>query len=168
MFAKVRHNVRQPLVSLAGALAASTLVLALAASPARAGDRDADQWMRVVSERLQGEVREVPAAPAAVRMRAAAIVGVHFGADGEAFATSLDTPTGNRSLDDEALRAVNRVAFPALPASLRGRARIVPVELFFTTPELARDRAGVRVQAKDLAARVRPRAADVPAGRPLG
>jgi hypothetical protein len=168
MLRKARHNVRQPLVTLLGTVAASTLCLGLAAAPARAGELDRHQWVRAVTKSLHEQIRPSPAVPVAVRMQKAAIVGAHFDGEGQLLATSLDVPTGNRVLDDEALRAVNHTAFPRLPAEMRGRVRMIPVEIFFATPQANRNRASVRRQSLDLAASVRQLHAEVPAGQPIG
>ncbi|WP_176484726.1 TonB C-terminal domain-containing protein [Sphingomonas spermidinifaciens] len=168
MFAKASQNVRQPILSLLGAVAASTLALGLAVAPARATGDERREWTARVSGSLQNQVRDVPSVPAAIRTQKAAIVAAHFDREGRLYATSLDVPTGNRILDDEALRAVNATAFPPMPASMRGRVRVVPVEVFFSTPGANRARPQVRRTALDLAARIQKFHAEVPAGQPQG
>lgn len=166
MFVKASQNVRHSIVSILGAAAASTLVLGIAAAPARAAGDDARAWTARVSGDLQQQLRETPTVPAAVRMQKAAVVAAHFDRDGRVYATSLDVATGNRIL--EALRAVNAIAIPALPASMRGRVRVVPVEVFFGTPNANRARPAIRRTALDLAARIQQSHAEVPADRPQG
>ncbi len=168
MFVKASQNVRHSIVSVLGAAAASTLVLGVAAAPARAAGEDARAWTAQVSGSLQQQIREMRGVPAAVRMQKAAVVAAHFDRDGTLYATSLDVPTGNRVLDNEALRAVNATAIPALPASMRGRVRVVPVEVFFGTPNANRARPAIRRTALDLAARIQQSHAEVPAVRPQG
>jgi outer membrane biosynthesis protein TonB len=168
MFAKASQNVRQPIATFIGAVAASTLVLGIAAAPARAAGDERSDWAARVSGSLQHQIREMPAVPAAVRVNKAAIVGVHFDSQGKLFATSLDVPTGNRVLDNEALRAVNATVFPPLPASMRGRTQIVPVEVFFTASQAHRSRPDIRRAALDLGRRVRQDHAEVPAAQPIG
>lgn len=167
MFVKASQNVRHSIVSILGAAAASTLVLGIAAAPARAAGDDARAWTARVSGDLQQQLRETPTVPAAVRMQKAAVVAAHFDRDGRVYATSLDVATGNRILDDEALRAINAIAIPALPASMRGRVRVVPVEVFFGTPNANRARPAIRRTALDLAARIQHFHAEVPAGQPV-
>lgn len=168
MFAKASQNVRQPILSMLGAVAASTLVLSVAAAPARAAGDEPRLWAARASDALRAEVRELPSVPVAVRMQKAAIVAAHFDRAGRLYATSLDVPTGHRVLDDEALRAVNAAAFPPLPATMRGRVRVVPVEVFFSTPNANRARPAIRRTALDLAARIRQSHAEVPADRTNG
>lgn len=168
MFVKASQNVRHSIVSVLGAAAASTLVLGMAAAPARAAGDEAREWTARVSGDLQQQLRETPTVPVAVRLQKAAVVAAHFDRDGRVYATSLDVATGNRILDNEALRAVNAIAIPALPASMRGRVRVVPVEVFFGTPNANRSRPAIRRTALDLAARIQQSHAEVPADRPQG
>lgn len=167
MFVKASQNVRHSIVSILGAAAASTLVLGIAAAPARAAGDEGREWTIRVSNSLQQQIREMQGVPAAVRMQKAAVVAAHFDREGKLYATSLDVPTGNRVLDNEALRAVNATDFPALPAAMRGRVRVVPVEVFFGTPNANRARPQIRRTALDLAARIGQSYAEVPAVQPV-
>jgi hypothetical protein len=166
MFRTTRQNVSHPILATLGAFAASALCLGVAAAPAHAGDDEGRAWTARVSNSLESQLRVQPAVPAAVRAQKAAVIGAHFNRDGVLYATSLVVPTGNRILDDEALRAVNAIRFPPLPAAMRGDVRVVPIEVFFGAPDAHRNAAQVRRTALDLPRRIQQYQAVVPADQP--
>lgn len=164
MFGKA-DQIAQSLRSLLFITGAGALAAGLAAPASARGD-DRSIWTAAVTRSLQQQVRVIDAVPASVRASKAAIVGAHFNADGTLRSASLDRSTGIAVLDAEALRAVGKTDFPVLPASMRGKARMVPVEVFFSAPGANPGRAAIRDEALSLSAGARRYYATVPAGRP--
>ena len=131
MRSTIAHAARS-VSSFALAAVFSTALVAGAVAPAAAHSVAGPDWKSTVSHRLDANIRPVAAVSEAARESAAAVVAAHFDAEGHYIGSTLEQPTGNRMLDHEAVRAVNAVNYPQLPASLRGSPRTVPMEAVFS------------------------------------
>lgn len=135
--------------ALAGAVLCGSMLLAATVTPAAARPQPmgAKEWKANVSRQLDGSIRQINLVSDDVRQRSAAIVAVHFDDAGQMHHVSLEHGTGERLLDKEAVRAVRSLRYPTLPAEMRGKVKVVAMEVFFGDPQLNPGRAQVRVAA---------------------
>ncbi|SNS82988.1 TonB family C-terminal domain-containing protein [Sphingomonas laterariae] len=156
-------------VSSAGALLLSAACVMGAVGPARAAEANApltiSDWALDVSQQIDAELR----APSTFRGDAAtARVQISFDAAGAFTGASVARSSGNGSIDREAVRVANAIAYPAFPEGLRGQAQTVNMEVHFGTAANPHYAARERQLAERLAAAPR-KAKDVEtAALPIG
>jgi hypothetical protein len=153
------------LVSAFGAVAASTMMLGIAAAPVRAEPvgTPADAWVDRIEASLRSNIRPMAFVPVSIRREKAAIVLARFDGEGRLASLSLGQETGSPALDAEAVRAAGQTRIPRLPRTMRGNTRVVPIEVYFVPPEQHRARVAVRRASQQLAARAAR--TGVPTGR---
>ncbi|MBW4329479.1 TonB C-terminal domain-containing protein [Stakelama sp. CBK3Z-3] len=138
-------SITRSVSGLALAAVFGTALVAGAVSPAAANGVSDPDWQTTVSHRLSANIHPMSAILAATRDQAGAVVAAHFDADGNYVGNTLEKGTGNHVLDHEAVRAVDAVKYPQLPANLRGTPRTVAMEVFFS--DEARQKSGEAMRA---------------------
>ncbi len=106
--------------------------VAPASASAQTAEMSTARWTQIVEHRLNTSVRPSPGTPDFLLREKVAVVGAHFDADGAFTGVTLERPTGLKSLDREAIRATKSLAYPALPASMRGMPRVVAMRVGFS------------------------------------
>ncbi len=165
MTTKKSTHAATALTSAFAAIACSTALLFGTVAPAQAHDTKADarKWQGRVTEHLNSRIRASQSISPGMRNRPAAVMVAEFDHEGRHVTTRLAQSSGHDTIDREAVRIVTTMEFPDLPASLRGRSRVVPVEVFFGNSDMNRHASAVRARSKAILAS--HRANDVPVGQ---
>jgi hypothetical protein len=116
-------------VSAVGALAVSAATLFVAAGPVKAATPTVAAWEAQVADKIDA-AREPGAVQNPTRMTKAE-VAADFTADGDFAGARLARSSGNRVIDGRALKVANRIAYPPLPAGLRGTPQTIRLNLYF-------------------------------------
>lgn len=146
--------------SSAGALLLSATCAA--AGPARAADTVPNapltvaDWQDAVGTQLDARLR-LPAHALDHRDHLIAAVNVSFDKDGGLAGARIAQPSGSTAVDGEVLRIARGIAYPPLPAGLRGRPQTVTLQAYFGEAagprELARHEDAVRALANRMPAK---------------
>jgi TonB family protein len=130
MFNIDKSDIQRFAVSAVGAIALSATSLFAAAGPVKAATPlTVADWQSAVAQKVEA-VRE-PINTASPSKLTKAQVAVHFTADGDYAGATLARSSGNKAVDARALKVAAQVAYPALPAELRGTAQTVAINLYF-------------------------------------
>ena len=151
-----RSDMQRVAVSTVGALILSTACVAGAIAPARAAEPNAPlttgDWQARVSRQLDAKM-SIPAFTLRNDDHAIATINVRFDADGVFSGASLAKSSGLAAIDSSALRTARAIAYPALPAGLRGKPQTVAVQLYYGIAADGEDAAGRKRAFEALAAR---------------
>lgn len=121
-------------VSSTGALLLSAACVLGAVSPVRAAEVNApltvSDWQADVGRQIDAELRT----PATFRGNSAiTTVAIRLDAGGALASAKVAQSSGSGAIDREAIRVANRIAYPALPAGLRGEPQTVMMQVYFGT-----------------------------------
>lgn len=156
-------------VSSAGALLLSAACVIGAVSPARAAEPNApltiSDWQANVGRQINAELRT----PATFRSdTATATVAIALDAGGDFTAAKVAKSSGNGAIDREAIRVASRIAYPALPAGLRGQPQTVTMQVYFGTATSADTAAHQQRAVERLAATAKKAKRIETAALPIG
>ena len=130
MFTLDRTDAQRIAVSAMGALVLSATCVFGAVAPARAAaPQTAPAWAAQVQDRVANvRMDDARFAPRTIRT---ADVALRFAADGSFAGASLARSSGSAMLDAQAVKVASRLAYPPMPAAMRGAARTVRLQLAF-------------------------------------
>jgi TonB family protein len=144
MFNFTNTDLQRFAVSAAGAIALSAVCVGAAVAPAKAAPAPLTvaEWQQTVADRIDTmpKPRTMPE-PSTLTQAA---VTAHFNDEGEFAGATLARSSGNRAVDRSALRVAGRIAYPTLPAGLRGTPQDVRMNIYFGSPTTASDYAALR------------------------
>ena len=152
MFAFDKKDFQRFAVSTIGAITLSAACVVAAVGPVRAGvptPFTVSDWQSNVEKQIDARMRGTTAV---LPNWAAndAVVSVRFTADGDYAGATLAQSSGVGLYDDHALNIARHVAYPALPAGVRGTAQTVEMRLSYgDAPEAFRRTAKPQLAKAD-------------------
>lgn len=151
MFAFDKKDFQRFAVSTIGALTLSAACVAAAVGPVHAGAPSpltVSDWQNNVEKQIDARMRTSGALPD--WSAGDAVVNVRFTADGDYAGASLAQSSGVGLYDAHALNIARHVAYPALPAGVRGTAQTVEMRLSYgDAPQTLRTNAKPQLAKAD-------------------
>jgi TonB family protein len=147
-------DIQRMAVSAIGALLVSTSFIVATVAPAKAAEPNAPltiaDWQGDVGRQIDARM-QMPAHALDRRDHAVARVDARFDADGALTGVTLNSSSGVAVLDQASLRTARQIAYPPLPAGLRGKPQTVTLVLYYGTAATDYDAARQRSQVEALA-----------------
>jgi TonB family protein len=132
-----RIDIQRLAVSAIGALIVSTACVAAATTPLHAAEitntpLTINDWQKSVEHQIDRNLRSPAGLNDGVMRKVH--VAIRFDEQGKIAGARVVRSSGLATADAEALRVANKIAYPALPAGLRGHAQTIGMNLLFATP----------------------------------
>lgn len=123
-----KYDVQRIAISAIGAITLSSACVLAAVAPAKAeAPATLAAWQGQVEQRV-ARANDMSGAPGALTR---ADVALRFTAEGDFAGARLARSSGSRPIDARAVQVASRVAYPQLPAMMRGSARDVTLRVYF-------------------------------------
>lgn len=132
MFMFDRIDASRFAVSAFGAIALTAACVGATVAPARAADLPVspEAWQTSVERQIAARDDRFATAMESGKS-AEAVLAVRFSADGDYAGADIARSSGDAKLDRHAVAVASRIAYPQLPASLRGQPHSIAMRLVF-------------------------------------